>query len=543
MSRPIRNTIARTLLFAFACACLVRISDLAGAQNPPPQPKFTVTKEASDKFGKGGSVEIKSDDKLRVHSETWRDQDGKIIEEHEIVYDEKGIKSESWSFPGQWKFIKEKYFFSDEPWDGKWSLYAEKQGEEKVPEEEKTDDVTLENDQPADVVGKKVEEFEQQFNRLGAIEYVKSIRDKEKPPEKPQPKETDPSKPGYDPTEQGTLPTKEVFTPSKKPNTEPSTPPTKTNGDSSLTEPSTTAEVVDAKVPGYSATIKTPPGLFTTVMTTPSKDVFEIYLPRDMVAGETVLGSTKLTPAKPSGLSVPISFQIGLGDYIEVWNRPFTVKLDDQPLTRLRLLDQKKKPLTEVDFHTSQKPMRLTDFSIPSNGTGLEDFYLPTAGTFGNLLPIQAKDLIKFDDFLKPNSGVFIGNQPMPIIAATPHEIITRVDYEKPGPTEIEIKLGPFTFKKSFRVLKLDLAADKLNLLKFESTNVHITVHGLQKLRAPAHMKIAVSGAVKMVGESEVVIPPAEISADGTYSTTRVLEAGEPGPFGMIVTVTVDKEP
>ncbi|PYT08151.1 MAG: hypothetical protein DMF60_05540, partial [Acidobacteria bacterium] len=93
---------------------------------------------------------------------------------------------------------------------------------------------------------------------------------------------------------------KPTLTPSTKPNrseesktsdqpkTEtPSTPePKKTNGDSSAPEPSSSATVVQGQVPWYSATIKTPTGLFTTVLTTPSKDVIEIYLPRNLVAGE-----------------------------------------------------------------------------------------------------------------------------------------------------------------------------------------------------------------------------------------------------------------
>jgi hypothetical protein len=82
-----------------------------------------------------------------------------------------------------------------------------------------------------------------------------------------------------------------------------------------------------------------------------------------------------------------------------------------------------------------------------------------------------------------------------------------------------------------------------LNLLKGKSTTVHIVVSGLEKLRAPAHMKIVGTGTVSMSGAGEVEIQPTEVSANGTYTTTRALYAVEAGTFAVNVTVTVDKEP
>ena len=91
-------------------------------------------------------------------------------------------------------------------------------------------------------------------------------------------------------------------------------------------------------------------------------------------------------------------------------------------------------------------------------------------------------------------------------------------------------------------MLTLDLSADSLNLLKGQSTTVHIVVHGLENLRVPAHMKIAVTGTVDMTGATELEILPRDISADGTYTTTRALHALAAGGFGVNVSVTVEKE-
>ena len=209
----------------------------------------------------------------------------------------------------------------------------------------------------------------------------------------------------------------------------------------------------------------------------------------------------------------------------------FTVKLNDSPVTKLQVLDGKGHILTGFELHTGPNPKPLDNFFVPSSGT--------YGGTMNVWVP---KD--KIGDPLRPDyMKILIGGREMPNLAASSVNMLTRIDYDTPGPTEIEIKVGPFTFKRSFRVLKLDLSADSLNLRKEEWTTVNIVVGGLQNLRAPAHMKIVVTGAVSMSGAGEVEIQPADVSASGTYTTTRRLDAGEAGTFGVNVTVTVDKEP
>ncbi len=308
-------------------------------------------------------------------------------------------------------------------------------------------------------------------------------------------------------------------------------PYTKKSEDPPQSTGSVTASANSAS--GWSATVSSP---FTAEITPPNKHTIKLFFPGNFIPRQEFTGSfgyptvgyssLATIPGANPGFSLAI-----LNKKLPLKNGHFTANLNDGPVTKLQVLDEKGHTLTGFELHTGPNPKLL------------DNFFVPTSGAIGSTMNVWVPKA-NIGDPLRPDyMKILIGGREMPNLAASSVNMLTRIDYDTPGPTEIEIKVGPFTFKKSFRVLKLDLAADKLNLSRDESTDVHITVHGLQKLRAPAHMKIVVSGAVTLIGASEVVIPPAEISADGTYSTTRVLQAGAPGVFGMNVTVTVDKEP
>jgi hypothetical protein len=70
----------------------------------------------------------------------------------------------------------------------------------------------------------------------------------------------------------------------------------------------------------------------------------------------------------------------------------------------------------------------------------------------------------------------------VPILAAARGSVVILNDYSTPGLTEIEINIGSVIAKKEFRNITLKLSADKLNLVKGESTVVHIVVAGLERL-------------------------------------------------------------
>src|SRR2546430_15996784 len=97
-----RSKFALILVLVFIGTLVVNPTTLlAGrvmAQDKKPEPKLTTTTSADDKYGKGGTVETTSDDKLRVFREVWKNKDGDIRETHSIYYDGKDTASEYWDF-------------------------------------------------------------------------------------------------------------------------------------------------------------------------------------------------------------------------------------------------------------------------------------------------------------------------------------------------------------------------------------------------------------------------------------------------------------
>ena len=254
------------------------------------------------------------------------------------------------------------------------------------------------------------------------------------------------------------------------------------------------------------------------------KQLAEIYLPGNLIAGESFTGSVKLQPM-PVGSILP-TVSIG-GQLLPLKDGPFTAKLDDGPVTKLRVVDEKGHTLTGADLHTESKPKPLSDF------------WVAVSAEYGSTTDIWVSNMV---DPRFHKLRVFLGNGEVPVLAASSADAIIPINYETLGLTELKIKSDNIDFKRPFRVLKLDLSADSLNLLAKQSTTVHIVVHGLENLHVSAHMKIVVTGTVTMTGPSEVEIKPSDISANGTYTTSRALYAVSAGSFGVNVTVTVDKE-
>lgn len=432
------------------------------------QPKLTTTTTASDKFGKGGTLETTSDEKLHVLKEVWKDASGKIRETHTIAYDGNVIVGEGWYFKASWITIARQ--------NGQWEVVRNGQSTGMVPSK--------------DALEKTINDLE---NKAGAGTSVES------------------------PT---TVPAKETEPGKVEPN-----PKSATN-----MIPASEPKVIPGNVPGFSTYVTTPTGLNTIVITGPGQDVLEIYLPRTVAQGETFTGSMKMKTSDKHAASGSefTRYSLKIGDrVIPLHDGMFTVKLGPDSLNHLRLFDNQGRPLTGVDFMATPATTPPTSLSIPGSSTSGQLFEItgPCTGTTG------AGDFVK------------IGGKDMPVIAASNGHVVVRNDYDQGGLTEIQTQICGVNVKKPFRVLTLQLSAESLNLLKGQSTTVHIIVGGLEKLQAPAHMAIIVSGAVTMTGAREVEIQPAEVSASGAYTTTRTLHAVETGGFGVNVTVIVDKEP
>jgi len=290
--------------------------------------------------------------------------------------------------------------------------------------------------------------------------------------------------------------------------------------------------VVSVDVSDFNTSVRTAPGLHTISFTTPQKDVIEVYLPNQILAAHSFTATMKLIPEPSSsdnGQMKGYSLLIGR-QKLNVDSNRFNLTLPDGGAEKIRimLLDPKGKEVGGVEV-----PLWPATISPPVPDT-------PTSGTSGHPLVIHCP----CTGMLSPDAYFKIGGRPMQILTLTAGTAVVVNNYNEPGITEIETNVGKEIQKSKFRNLTLQLSADKTDLLKGETTQLHIVVAGLEHLTTPARMAIDASGVINMSGgnSQKLVIEQSAVKTDGTYTTGNTLTALSAGTFGVTVVVSVDKE-
>jgi|CXWL01.1.fsa_nt_gi hypothetical protein len=283
---------------------------------------------------------------------------------------------------------------------------------------------------------------------------------------------------------------------------------------------------------GFRIDIKKPLGLHTIIFTTPKNNRIELYFPDGLYAGLPFSGTIKLFPTgntadhdelKNYALTVGGQTIVLTNGLLTVTSPTTTVK----DTTNCLLVDKKGKEKAGVSLPVHQAA------SPPAN------FCLPKSGTAGDLVVIDGP----FQGGVVPSDYLRIGGQDMTILAKTADGLVALNTNQTPGPTEIELGTNGSVFKGRFSNLKVDVTADSLNLLKGQSTTVHILVSGLQGIIKPAAMSITASGAISLQGggSQSMTISPGQVGTNGTFSMDLGLNAIEKGGFGVTVTVNLNE--
>jgi len=340
-------------------------------------------------------------------------------------------------------------------------------------------------------------------------------------------------------------------------------------------DPASRPTITQGNVPGYSIDLQTSPGLDTFVLTGPHKDVLQINLPDTVYLNSPFTGSIKLYNTTTTTVGNDFT-----GDILKIGQWTCPIKEGTfifQPDTG------SSSPATKAGNSLTKVNIDITDKSSAFLGHSeffeLDQHYdaKVNAHLFPNLWdggwefaagdPLKdslRKEVYREKEFYReqtsatsgdpvrfscpgctgivgPGDYLKIGDLKVPFLAETPGRLIVLDSYDKPGLTEVEAKIGDSIGKHWFRNVTLGLSADNLNLIKGQSTKVHIVVSGLEDLKGSANMTIEVTGTVSMTGSTDVTIKPSDISSAGVYTTNRALHAVSAGGFGVVVKVMVDE--
>lgn len=299
-------------------------------------------------------------------------------------------------------------------------------------------------------------------------------------------------------------------------------------------------------------------GLHITTFTTEQGKI-RVYLPDDMMAGDTISGTVITEPAgssdeerfrnKASLEGYVVEFA-GLKASAAKPNFSWVVARTQAPARYvLRLVEVRGGSTVNGD------PLPLGPVTSPVPAKDRRAFVVPALGQAGRLVEIagpfdgnSANTTLRFgpalstmQDFDKNVEGVGTGFGLLSPLAESPRKVVFQSPTSVTGPLEIMVKEGTVATTAAYRNVGVRLSAPKTTLLRGERTTLSIEAVGLEGIMNDIPLQLETSGVIQIDGgnSQSVTIHPAEIRSGGHYSTTREITAQQAGAFSCTATVLV----
>ncbi|HXD29519.1 MAG TPA: CHAT domain-containing tetratricopeptide repeat protein [Pyrinomonadaceae bacterium] len=281
---------------------------------------------------------------------------------------------------------------------------------------------------------------------------------------------------------------------------------------------------------GYQVEFKSANGLYTASFTTP-QGVIRVNLPDDMAAGDTISGTVT---TEPNGQNDAERAQ----NLAELKRHVLVIEGQQTPVGDEKFSWSIPRPLNSNSKNISllQRGQAVATTTIPIAATPPptpSQFTIPTGGQEGRLIQIKGPG----NGIFSPQDYVKIGGKTMPPLAESPRSLVLRNATDSPGPTNIEARENGVGMQCPFRNIGINLSAPKLNLLRGETTTLHVVVVGLGGIVGDQSLDLENTSpsVIKMSGgdRQHVNLRASEVRPDGTYSIDRTLTGIMAGSFGV----------
>lgn len=286
---------------------------------------------------------------------------------------------------------------------------------------------------------------------------------------------------------------------------------------------------------GYRVDSRADNGLYITTFTTPL-GVIKVNLPDDMAAGDTISGtvtaeSTGQNDAERAQNLAELKRHVlvveGLQSLVGAekfsWSIPRPLNMNSKNISLLQ---------RGQTAATTTIPISATPPPSPSR------FTIPTGGQQGRLIQIKGpgNGIFSSQDYVK------VGGTVLPPLAESPRSLIVQNASDSVGPTSIDVHENGVGMQCPFRNIGINLAAPRLNLLRGETTTLHVVVVGLGGVAGDQSLDLENTSpsVIRMSGgdRQHLNIRASEVRPDGTYSMDRTLTGIMAGSFGVTATVT-----
>ncbi|MFK2818533.1 hypothetical protein U0L90_00280 [Flavobacteriaceae sp. LMIT009] len=177
---------------------------------------------------------------------------------------------------------------------------------------------------------------------------------------------------------------------------------------------------------------------------------------------------------------------------------------------------------------------------IESKVNACQNACFPTYIVAGNIAKIGIGS-----DGLLPNKRVLINGDESPIVAVSEDQLYIEVPENVIGNTNVQLIVDEVILEKEINVLKLNLSADRLNLLRGQQTKLNIEVNGLDGLEEAVTFTITNSSPKNITleggNEQRIVIKP-EDAVSGTFQIAKNVEAIANGGFSISANIAPPEE-
>ena len=287
-------------------------------------------------------------------------------------------------------------------------------------------------------------------------------------------------------------------------------------------------------LPGYHVDSNTANGLFVTTFDTPQGKI-KVNLTDDVAAGDTISGTVETEPAGKNDAERAQN-QAELNGYVielegqktKVGDKKITCNIPTVLTTEAKTIVLQHNGQTVA---TTEIPISATAPPPPSQ------FTLPTGGQQGK--PIYIKG--PCDGAFSPQDHIKVGPTILPPVAESPRSLVVLNLSDVVGPTNIDCNENGVETQCPFHNVRVNLSALRLNLQRGETTTLHVQILGLGGITEDEWLDLEDTSptVIKMSGGEiqHIIIPPAQVQKDGTYSTDRTLTGIQAGGFGVTGTV------
>lgn len=255
-----------------------------------------------------------------------------------------------------------------------------------------------------------------------------------------------------------------------------------------------------------------------------------VYLP-SLSSGVTISGTVRAEPsgnnekAKSRNSEILKMYRLLLGQKtIAVADETFSMQV---PATGTSMAADLKNNRNET---IASHEIPVSSFIMPAGFTS------PSYFTSGEPFRITGP----FDGDLT-NTRVTVNGARTTILAEGAGQLYCTAPSDLKGNVEVQCTENRKSYSAKSNALQLDMTADKLSLMKGESTTLHIKVSGLEGLKEQVALTLQnLSGStITMQGGStqQLVIDPAACGPSGVYSTTRNIQSIRTGQFSVSATI------